>query len=47
VLDPSSSWGSKEDYDNAYRQLAARFIENFRKFADDASPDIKAAGPRK
>lgn len=47
VLDPSSSWGSKEDYTNAYRQLAARFIENFKKFADEASPEVRTAGPRK
>ena len=27
VLDPASSWSSRELYDDAYRQLAARFIE--------------------
>ena len=47
VLDPASSWGSRDQYDNAYRQLAARFIENFKKFADDCSEDVRAGGPKK
>lgn len=47
VLDPASSWSSKDEYENAYRQLAARFIENFKKFADDTTPDVCAAGPTK
>jgi len=45
VLDPASSWGRREDYDAAYRQLAARFAENFKKFADDVTPDVREAGP--
>ena len=47
VLDPASSWGSREEYRRAYRQLAARFIENFKKFADDVSPEVRTAGPQK
>lgn len=47
VLDPASSWPSRADYDKAYQQLAARFIENFKKFADDAAPEVLAAGPQK
>jgi len=47
VLDPASSWGSREEYDNAYRQLAARFIENFKKFAASTSPEVCEAGPKK
>ena len=45
VLDPATSWGRREDYDAAYRQLAARFIENFKKFADEAPPEVCGAGP--
>ena len=45
VLDPASSWGRRQDYDAAYRQLAARFIENFKKFADDTPPAVRQAGP--
>ena len=47
VLDPGSSWGSRGEYENAYRQLAARFIENFRKFADQCSAEVREAGPKK
>lgn len=47
VLDPASSWGSREEYDSAYRQLAARFIENFKKFADESAPEVCQAGPKK
>jgi phosphoenolpyruvate carboxykinase (ATP) len=45
VLDPASAWQSKDQYNNAYRQLAARFIDNFRRFADDMAPEVCAAGP--
>ena len=47
VLDPASSWGSRDEYERAYRELAARFIDNFRKFADDVSPEVRAAGPKR
>ncbi len=47
VFDPSSSWGDKKEYDNKYRQLAARFIENFRKFADEVTPEVRNSGPKK
>ncbi len=45
VLYPSESWPSKDAYNDKYRQLAARFIENFKKFADEVSPEARAAGP--
>ena len=47
VLDPASSWSSPDEYDRAYRQLAARFIENYKKFAADMPVEVGAAGPRK
>jgi len=46
VLDPSSSWSDKQAYDKSYRELAARFVENFEKFADGTPKDITEAGPR-
>jgi len=46
VLDPSSSWSNKDEYWKKYRQLAMRFIENFRKFADACPPEVLAAGPK-
>jgi phosphoenolpyruvate carboxykinase (ATP) len=46
VLDPVSSWPSEEQYFDKYRQLAARFRENFKKFQDESGEEILAAGPR-
>ncbi len=46
VLDPSGSWSNKDEYWKKYRQLAMRFIENFRKFADACPPEVLAAGPK-
>ncbi|HKZ85377.1 MAG TPA: phosphoenolpyruvate carboxykinase (ATP) [Anaerolineae bacterium] len=43
VLDPSSSWPDKDTYMQRYRELASRFVQNFRKF--DA-PHLVTAGPR-
>jgi phosphoenolpyruvate carboxykinase (ATP) len=45
VLDPSSSWANKDDYLKKYRSLAARFIDNFKKFSDQCPPDVINAGP--
>ena len=45
VLNPSSSWPSKELYMQRYRELASRFIDNFKKFEKDSPPEIRASGP--
>ena len=45
VLDPASSWPSREAYMKRYRSLASRFIDNFKKFEDQAPDDVKRAGP--
>ncbi len=46
VLDPSSSWSDKNEYTKKYRSLAARFIDNFIKYAGDCSPEVVNAGPK-
>jgi phosphoenolpyruvate carboxykinase (ATP) len=46
VLDPASSWPSSDRYIKRYRSLASRFIDNFKKFELDASPEILQAGPK-
>jgi phosphoenolpyruvate carboxykinase (ATP) len=46
VLDPASAWPSRKAYMDRYRQLAGRFIDNFRKFAAEAPAAVAAAGPR-
>jgi phosphoenolpyruvate carboxykinase (ATP) len=46
VLEPWSSWPSRVEYDKRYKDLAARFQENFSKFADNTSQEVIDAGPK-
>jgi phosphoenolpyruvate carboxykinase (ATP) len=46
VLNPASSWSDGGEYLRKYRQLAMRFIENFRKYEDRSSEAVRQAGPR-
>jgi phosphoenolpyruvate carboxykinase (ATP) len=47
VLEPSTSWGSKDEYWKRYDALAARYIENFKFFADGCPPEVLAAAPKR
>ena len=47
VLDPAASWGDKDEYWKKYDALAARYIENFKLFADGCPPEVAAAGPKR
>jgi phosphoenolpyruvate carboxykinase (ATP) len=46
VLRPRSTWADPAAYDTKARELAGRFVANFEQFADHASPELLAAGPR-
>jgi phosphoenolpyruvate carboxykinase (ATP) len=46
VLSPSSSWPSAEAYTLKYRELASRFIENFRKYESAVPAEVLRVGPR-
>jgi phosphoenolpyruvate carboxykinase (ATP) len=46
VLNPAESWPSKKVYMEKYRQLAARFSENFKKYEAGCPPEVKKAGPK-
>ena len=46
LLDPRSTWRDPEAYDRKARDLAQMFRDNFQQFAEDAGPDVVAAGPR-
>ncbi len=47
VLDPSSSWGDKDEYWKKYDALAARFIENFKLYSKGTSDEVLKAGPKR
>ncbi len=46
VLDPAGSWPNRDLYNQRYRQLAARFIDNFKKFDTAEAREVEKAGPR-
>jgi phosphoenolpyruvate carboxykinase (ATP) len=46
LLIPRQTWGDEAAYDAAAKKLAALFHKNFAAYADAASAEIAAAGPR-
>jgi len=46
VLDPRATWSDAAAYDEKAYDLANKFVENFVKYAEGASEEIKAAAPR-
>ncbi len=46
VLNPRETWSDAEAYDDKAYDLAQRFNDNFQKYADGASDEIKAAAPK-
>jgi phosphoenolpyruvate carboxykinase (ATP) len=47
VLDPAGSWPDRTAYAVRYRELAARFVENFKKFEEGCPPEVRNAGPKR
>ncbi len=45
ILNPANAWVSEDTYLRRYRSLASRFIDNFKKFEDQFSEEIRNAGP--
>ncbi len=45
VLRPRDTWQDSDKYDAQARKLAGMFRENFEKFADHVSPEVRGAGP--
>jgi phosphoenolpyruvate carboxykinase (ATP) len=46
VLQPRGTWADPDAYDAQARKLAEMFVENFRRFEDGVTPEIRAAGPK-
>jgi phosphoenolpyruvate carboxykinase (ATP) len=46
ILCPSRSWQKESEYWKKYKQLAARFIDNMKKFESDLPKEIINAGPK-
>ncbi|HKQ52496.1 MAG TPA: phosphoenolpyruvate carboxykinase [Pyrinomonadaceae bacterium] len=46
VLIPRNTWEDKDAYDAKARELAARFNENFKKYADGVSEAVRAVAPK-
>ncbi|PKP12129.1 MAG: phosphoenolpyruvate carboxykinase (ATP) [Bacteroidetes bacterium HGW-Bacteroidetes-4] len=47
VFEPSNAWGDKDDYWRKYDALVARYIENFKLFADGIPNEVLQAGPKR
>jgi len=45
MLQPGLCWDNPEACAAASRDLAARFVENFRQYASEVPEEVAAAGP--
>jgi phosphoenolpyruvate carboxykinase (ATP) len=45
VLRPRDTWADGAAYDAAAAKLARMFEDNFGKFADEVSAEVRGAGP--
>lgn len=46
VLDPRKTWKDQAAYDRKAKDLAGRFVANFKQFEAGTTPEIRASGPQ-
>ena len=46
ILNPRNTWADKEAYDKKSNELAKLFVNNFAKYAEKASEEIRSAAPK-
>ncbi|MCY1550607.1 Phosphoenolpyruvate carboxykinase (ATP) [compost metagenome] len=46
ILNPRYTWASEEEYDKKATELATLFVNNFEKYASEASEATLAAAPK-
>jgi phosphoenolpyruvate carboxykinase (ATP) len=47
MLNPRNSWSNPQDWENAARSLAEKFVKNFENFTDNEwGQRLVAAGPK-
>jgi phosphoenolpyruvate carboxykinase (ATP) len=46
VLQPRNTWADKDAYDAKARDMAHKFVQNFKQFEKNVHPAVIAAGPQ-
>jgi phosphoenolpyruvate carboxykinase (ATP) len=46
ILNPAGSWPDPKVYMQRYRELASRFVENFKRYESGCPAEVIAAGPK-
>jgi phosphoenolpyruvate carboxykinase (ATP) len=46
LLNPAKSWTGSADFKEEVQKLGGLFNENFKKYSDQATPEVIAAGPQ-
>lgn len=46
ILNPINTWADTEKYEAQANKLGELFVNNFRKYSDEASPEVLAAAPQ-